>query len=99
MTTDARELAGTIRAALAKQKNEAELLAPIQNNEAALTLARNLQSSHLQFEAAPSFPEETVDLRRHMSFVGRIYRVSGAGSADGRYCPFCYDSGGAFARL
>ena len=34
-----------------------------------------------------------------MSFVGRIYQVSGAGSADGHYCPFCYDSGGEFARL
>jgi hypothetical protein len=105
MTADARGLAGTIRAAGAKQKNEAKtelsmsVLAPNQTNEAALKLERSLKSSHLQLKAAPSFVEERVDLRQHMSLVGRIYQVSGAGSGDGHYCPFCYDSGGTFARM
>jgi hypothetical protein len=71
------------------------LLTPIQPN--GTTLEGSLQSS--QRKAAPDIPRETVDPRDHMSFVGRIYRVSGAGSADGHYCPFCYDSGGEFARL
>lgn len=74
-------------------------LSPIQINGASLGLERSLKSSHLQIKAAPSFLEERVDRLQHMSFVGRIYQVSGAGSADGHSCPFCYDSGGAFARM
>jgi hypothetical protein len=64
-----------------------------------LNLERSLKSSHLQLKAAPGLVEERVDLRRHLSLVGRIYKVSGAGSGDGHYCPFCYDSGGKFARM
>jgi hypothetical protein len=74
-------------------------LPPIQTNGAALKLERSLKSGHLQLKAAPGFLEEKVDLRHRMSLVGRIYQVSGAGSADGHYCPFCYDSGGTFARM
>jgi hypothetical protein len=62
-------------------------------------LERSLQSSQLGIKAVPDSPRETVDLRHQMTFVGRIYRVSGAGSADGHYCPFCYDSGGRFVRI
>ena len=77
------------------------LLTPIETNGTAPELKRSLQDSQLDLKAkaAPNFLPVAVDLRHHMSFVGRIYQVSGAGSADGHYCPFCYDSEGKFARL
>jgi hypothetical protein len=75
------------------------LLTPIQPNGAPRELEGSLQSRQLDLNAAPDIRRETVDPRNHMSLVGRIYQVSGAGSADGHYCPFCYDSGGEFARL
>ena len=71
----------------------------IQPNGATRQLEGSLQSTQLKLKAAPNFFPAAVDLRCHMSFVGRIYQVSGAGSADGHYCPFCYDSEGQFARL
>jgi len=72
------------------------LLTPILPNGDIPELER---CSQLGLDAAPNLPRDTVDLRHHMIFVGRIYQVSGAGSADGHYCPFCYDSGGKFARM
>ena len=72
------------------------LLTPILPNGAIPKLEL---SSQLGLDAAPDTPRDTVDLRQHMTFVGRIYQVSGAGSADGHYCPFCYDSGGKFVRV
>ena len=75
------------------------LLTPIQPNGATRELKLAALEIPLELKAAPDIPRETVDPREHMSFVGRIYQVSGAGSADGHYCPFCYDSGGEFARL
>jgi hypothetical protein len=71
------------------------LLTPILRNGAIPELKR---SSQLEPKATDT-RRNTVDLRHHMTFVGRIYQVSGAGSADGHYCPFCYDSGGKFARM
>jgi len=55
-------------------------------------------TSEFGFEA-PDIPRQTIDLRDHLTLVGRIYQVSGSGSADGHYCPFCYDSSGKFARM
>jgi hypothetical protein len=75
------------------------LPALIEPNGATRELDESLASSQLELKAAPNFLPVTVDPRNQMSFVGRIYQVSGAGSADGHYCPFCYDSGGEFARL
>jgi hypothetical protein len=75
------------------------LLTPIKPNGTTRELEPSLPSSQLELKAAPDIPREIVDPRDHMSFVGRIYKVSGAGFADGHYCPFCYDSGGEFARL
>jgi len=104
-TQDVKGLAGTIHAAAAVQKSEPKTevimsrLTPIQPNEATRELERSFQSSQLGLEAAPNFLPVAVDLRHHMSFVGRIYQVSGAGSADGHYCPFCYDSAGKFVRI
>ena len=72
---------------------------PIQSNGAIRELERSLLSSQLELKEAPDIPQETLDLRHHMTSVGRIYQVSGAGSADGHYCPFCYDSGGKFVRV
>lgn len=75
------------------------LLTPIQPNGVTRELEGSLQSNQLELKAVRDVPAERVDPREHMSFVGRIYQVSGAGSADGHYCPFCYDSGGEFARM
>ena len=75
------------------------LLTPIQTNGATRELDGSSQSSQLEPRAAPNFRPVTVDLRDHMTLVGRIYQVSGAGSADGYYCPFCYDSSGKFVRV
>jgi hypothetical protein len=71
------------------------LLTPILPNGDIPELER---SSQLE-PKAPDTPRDTVDWRDHMTFVGRIYQVSGAGSADGHYCPFCYDSVGKFVRV
>ena len=104
-TQDDKGLAGTIHAAAAPQKNEPKtevimsLLTPTQPNCATRELEGSFQSSQLEINAAPNFLAAPVDLRHHMTFVGRIYQVSGAGSADGHYCPFCYDSGGKFVRI
>ena len=75
------------------------LLTPIPTNGVPSELERSPQGSQLGFEAPPDSPRQTVDPRDHMTFVGRIYQLSGAGSADGHYCPFCYDAGGKFIRL
>ena len=103
---DDKGLVGTIRAAAATQKNPAHktevimsLLSPIETNRLTSELEPSPWGSQLALEAAPDIPRQTVDPRDHMSFVGRIYQVSGAGSADGHYCPFCYDAGGKFIRL
>jgi hypothetical protein len=74
-------------------------LTPIQTNGAASELELSLESRELELKTAPNFLQATVDPRHHMTYVGRIYQVSGAGSADGHYCPFCYDSGGKFVRV
>jgi hypothetical protein len=59
----------------------------------------NGATRELELTATPNLLPVTVDLRAHMTSVGRIYRVSGVGTADGHYCPFCYDSGGKFVRV
>ena len=74
------------------------LLTPIPTNGVTSELERSPQGSQLGFEG-PDIPRQTIDLRDHLTLVGRIYQVSGTGSADGHYCPFCYDSGGKFARM
>jgi hypothetical protein len=75
------------------------LLSPIQPSRATRELEGSFQSSQLEIKAAPNLLAVPVDLRHHMTFVGRIYLVSGAGSADGHYCPFCYDSSSKFVRV
>lgn len=75
------------------------LLTLIETNRLTSELQRSPQDSQLGFEVAPDIRRQTVDPRDHMSFVGRIYQVSGAGSADGHYCSFCHDAGGKFIRL
>ncbi len=75
------------------------LLTPIQTIGLTSELERSPQDGQLGLEAAPNTPRQIVDPRHHLTLVGRIYQVSGAGSADGHYCPFCYDAGGQFARM
>ena len=75
------------------------LFNPIETGEVTTELKASLQSSQPELKTAPDFLQATVDPRQHMSFVGRIYQVSGAGPADGHYCPFCYDSGGKLVRV
>ena len=100
-TQDDKGLVGTIHRAAVTSKNELimSLLTPIQPNGATSELEPSLQRSQLEIKAEPNFLQVTVDPHHHMIFVGRIYQVSGAGSADGHYCSFCYDSGGRFVRL
>ena len=43
--------------------------------------------------------QETADLRQHLKYVGKVYQISGAGNADGHYCPSCLDSQGKFIRI
>jgi len=74
------------------------LFNPIQTKGGTSELEPSLLSSQLDLKPSPNFSRLTVDPRDHMTFVGRIYQVSGADSADGHYCPFCYDSGGRFVR-
>jgi ribosomal protein L37AE/L43A len=53
----------------------------------------------LELTAAPNLLPATVDLRREMTSVGRIYQGSGAGTSDGHYCPYCNDWAGEFVRV
>ena len=75
------------------------LFTPLQKSKVITELKPSLQSSQPEPKTAPNFLQATADPRHHMAFVGRIYQVSGAGPADGHYCPFCYDSGGKLVRL
>lgn len=83
------------------QKNEpkAELIMSLLTPILPMGAIPELERSSQLEPKAPDIPRDTVNLHHHMTFVGRIYQVSGAGSADGHYCPFCYDSGGKFARM
>ena len=93
----------TQRAAMHKTNQGHEIimspLTPIQTGEVTTELKASLESSQFELKEAPDIPQETLHLRHHMTSVGRIYQVSGAGSADGHYCSFCYDSCGKFVRV